>query len=184
MLVDWEHSAENEGSGHVPQVSYPQAEPFLAIDILYDRPWGYLYRYGLESFVYILVWAAVHYDLKNKKRADNVHPTLRCWVAGGMQDRGNAKDHYVNSPGSLTREGIEDAIKQEFKTVLDDYITPLLYLLSDAYASKVKLQRAKIPPTEYDYNICGGAITFEKFAEKIGKTARWDEDEGIEGSDA
>lgn len=38
--------------------------PFMAIDLLDETPPTHLYRHDLESLFYILVWAAVHFDIK------------------------------------------------------------------------------------------------------------------------
>jgi predicted N-acyltransferase len=103
--------------------------PFMAIDLLYARTWGHLYRYDLESCVYILVWGMVHYDLKVGQRVTKVHEALRGWVVGAM-----------NSRTSLARDQIHDAVQPKFAPFWEKYVEPLLELLSKL---QCQVQRAK-----------------------------------------
>ncbi|KAG5633706.1 hypothetical protein DXG03_006763, partial [Asterophora parasitica] len=52
----------------------------MAIDLLAAHTPEYLYRYDLESFFYILVWAALHYDFPCKTRASRVHWKVESWT--------------------------------------------------------------------------------------------------------
>ena len=86
--------------------------PFIAIDLLYVRTWGHLYRYNLKSFVYILVWAMVHYDLRMGNRANlkGVHEAFRGWVIGMTEECGSFRDTFMNSRTSLACNQIHDAV--------------------------------------------------------------------------
>jgi hypothetical protein len=46
---------------------------YLAIDLLKDNPPHHTYRHELESFFYVLLWTALHYDMV----ADVRHPTAK-----------------------------------------------------------------------------------------------------------
>ncbi|KAK0444800.1 hypothetical protein EV421DRAFT_1938948 [Armillaria borealis] len=55
---------------------------FMALDILKNvgTPVPHLYRHDLESFVYLLVWSGVHFDLKNGICCE-FDLVLKCWDA-------------------------------------------------------------------------------------------------------
>jgi hypothetical protein len=42
--------------------------PFMAIDRLDINPPAHLYRLDFESFLYILIWTTIQFDIANKKR--------------------------------------------------------------------------------------------------------------------
>ena len=45
---------------------------FMASDLVIEGLPVHLYRHDSELFFYILVWVAVHFDIKNKKRASTL----------------------------------------------------------------------------------------------------------------
>ncbi|TEB26062.1 hypothetical protein FA13DRAFT_1817090 [Coprinellus micaceus] len=53
-----------------------RAWPFMALDLVLPKPSAHWFRHDLESLFWILVWAALHYDLEAGAREDTVHPTL------------------------------------------------------------------------------------------------------------
>jgi hypothetical protein len=53
--------------------------PFMAYNLLADKPPVHIYQHDLESFFYILIWAAVHFDIKNKKGL-LTHTAFKLWV--------------------------------------------------------------------------------------------------------
>ncbi|KAK0207617.1 hypothetical protein IW262DRAFT_1281797 [Armillaria fumosa] len=65
--------------------------PFMALDILKNvgTPIPHLYRHDLESFVYLLVWSGVHFDLKNGT-CHEFDPVLKCWDAKIPSEFGRA----------------------------------------------------------------------------------------------
>ncbi|KAG5640282.1 hypothetical protein DXG03_009529 [Asterophora parasitica] len=75
ILSDWDLSART-GSSH-----HRDTYPFMAADLLAAHPLEHLYRYDLESFFYILFWAALHYDFPKKTRMSQLHPAVELWAA-------------------------------------------------------------------------------------------------------
>lgn len=182
LLNDWDMaSVWKNGVGDTITAAHHRTgtPPFMAIDLLRAELWGHLYRYELESFVYILVWAAVHYNLKAKTRAERVHKALINWVTGTLAARGKEKQGFVMIKNGDARNDFNDAVSKEFEPIVETIIDPLLDLLSMGYADKPTKKKAAT--TDYDYETCGGHITFHKFMKKIGKTPRWDKVEPDSG---
>ncbi|KAF8621877.1 hypothetical protein AX15_007434 [Amanita polypyramis BW_CC] len=67
--------------------------PFMALDLLdEDGPTPtHLYRHDLESFLWILIWAAVHYDIPNKKNLsasqNKIDEELKIWDEGTREQQ-------------------------------------------------------------------------------------------------
>ncbi|KAK0185078.1 hypothetical protein F5146DRAFT_1006126 [Armillaria mellea] len=76
VLNDWDNASEVEEEGTVMSCKTVQrtaTRPFMALDLLRTR--GHiLYRHVLESFLYMLAWAGLHYNLK--RRADDLSRTV------------------------------------------------------------------------------------------------------------
>lgn len=144
--------------------------PFMAIDLLEGlwsrKPCTHILRHELESFVYILIWAAVHYDLANKKRDHGVHPVLELWT-GSLRQNSNAK-HAVFFPGSHILVDIYEAAKPEFKDLINEWIEPLRKLFTTAKFSYYVLPKE----AQTDDETYGGQITFKKFMATINATPR------------
>ena len=74
--------------------------PFMARDLLVDEPPVHLYRHDLESpnrsdislkpFFHILVWASVHFDIRNKTSL-STHTALKRWDDDSLDDARSAK---------------------------------------------------------------------------------------------
>ncbi|TEB30727.1 hypothetical protein FA13DRAFT_1733148 [Coprinellus micaceus] len=121
LIIDWDMaSMQKSGRSDNPASANHRTGtlPFMAIDLLYARTWGHLYRYDLESCVYILVWGMVHYDLKVGQRVTKVHEART----------------------SLARDQIHDAVQPKFAPFWEKYVEPLLELLSKL---QCQVQRAK-----------------------------------------
>lgn len=167
VLIDWDNIDQGSEASNPTLIS---SEPYLAIDYLLAKPWGHLYRYELESFVYILVWAATHYNLKAKTRTERVHKSLTQWITGASSDRGKEKEFFVRIKNGSARNDWHDTVGEDFEPLADSVIEPLLDLLSGGYADKPN--RKKALQVDYDYITCGGHITFKTFMERIGHFQR------------
>lgn len=165
-VIDWDSVTLDTEKSHPAPVFCTRSQPLLAIDVLSDKPWGHLYRYDLEFLVYILVWAAVHYNLKTKTRSPWVHRSLVDWVIGSLDSRVIAKQSFVMVKNGLARENIYDAVSDDFEPIMDSVVDPLLDLLADGYADR---PRKKAPVADYDYVTYGDHITFNRFMETIHK---------------
>ncbi|TEB04037.1 hypothetical protein FA13DRAFT_1750716 [Coprinellus micaceus] len=84
VLIDWDHSVNPSEPNDLFGPAVVDVST-TAIDLLLGRPWSHLYRYQLESFFYILIWATIHYDLEQMKTLGSAHPALGGWVLRDMR---------------------------------------------------------------------------------------------------
>ncbi|KAJ3511100.1 hypothetical protein NMY22_g15761 [Coprinellus aureogranulatus] len=142
--------------------------PFMAIGLLMPkRPAQHWFRQELESMFYILIWAALHYNLKTGKRDKFVHESVAQWV-GSMHDNLSSK-MAICTPG---REGVHflyEGVKPEFKGLVEEWIEPLreLFIFARYDYSKTKKSDGQSDDSTYD-----GRITFKTFMKAINVTPR------------
>ncbi|KAF6743443.1 hypothetical protein DFP72DRAFT_827813 [Ephemerocybe angulata] len=155
--------------------------PFMALDIIYPttltvHPREHWYRHDLESFFWILVWAAIHYNLKEKTRDKEVHPSLVPWTSDDVHTHAFAKIAFLRPWDDRAKLAFDD-IKPGFEQVLEDWIVPLRKLIKDSREAYGVELESKAPSDTFDYSTCGGAFTFETFMATIKQTPRvWDDD--------
>ncbi|KJA21017.1 hypothetical protein HYPSUDRAFT_203397 [Hypholoma sublateritium FD-334 SS-4] len=126
-------------------------------------PTYHLYRHDLESFFYVLIWAATHFDLENGK-------LVKPLAASGLQYWGHSNAHLVYSAKSSLwdRDGLRPLAKsvhKQWDSVWMDWVIPLYHMFSDGHDAANAALRRGTP--NFDYDICGGWITFEKFIDAI-----------------
>ncbi|KAF8899477.1 hypothetical protein CPB84DRAFT_1847691 [Gymnopilus junonius] len=108
--------------------------PFMALDLLdvsEDR--GHAYRHDLESFFYILVWAAVHYDFKNKRRHTKTPQKLQKWLdhGGAYAEKKSFFDKAIGKKSEIYK-----SVVTEFKDVWNAWVIPLHHLFGDAISNQ------------------------------------------------
>ncbi|KAF8220408.1 hypothetical protein L208DRAFT_1333898 [Tricholoma matsutake] len=177
IVNDWDMASHLNATGEVPTSTARHRTgtvPFMARDLLVDEPPVHLYRHDLESFFYILVWAAVHFDIQNKMRLPT-HAALRVWDDDSLKIA-----HYAKSTLFLTYEGafshVFRHVRGEFSNVLDNWILPLWDLFREAIHSIPRPGRAG----DYDKDTLGGRITFHTFMTALGRVPRQPEDRRTE----
>ncbi|KAF5313573.1 hypothetical protein D9611_010172 [Ephemerocybe angulata] len=155
--------------------------PFMALDLIYPTTWHtvhpreHWYRHDLESFFYILVWAAIHYNLKEKTRDEEVHPSLVPWTSGDANTHAMAKYSFLR-PDDRAALAYRD-IKPGFEDVLKDWIRPLRKLIKASRESYGVALESETPSDVFDYSTCGGVLTFETFMAALKQTPRvWDDE--------
>ncbi|KAJ3512393.1 hypothetical protein NMY22_g15342 [Coprinellus aureogranulatus] len=171
VVNDWD-MAKFEGLNDTTLAAHHRTgtPPFMAIDLLYDMPWGHLYRYDLESLFYILVWAAIHYNLKKGMKTRKVQAAVKGWISNDMDQNADAKTLFFSAVPKHSKQ-VFNAIQPEFREIKDELIMPLYYLFSDALASRASALSRNKPG--YNYETCGDQLTFETFMEAIKATPRW-----------
>ncbi|KAF6744825.1 hypothetical protein DFP72DRAFT_857003 [Ephemerocybe angulata] len=98
---------------------------FMAFDLLYGAAKVHYFRHDLESFFYILVWAAFHYNLEARTKDEVPHEQVAKWLG--------TKEDIVASKRQLMEDNdVVDHVKEEWKGVLEEWIKPLRALLSNA----------------------------------------------------
>ena len=133
-------------------------------------PKYHLYRYDLESFLYILIWAATHYELDTGvRRRTPQFSQLVQWEDPNLDAVMAAKQKLFSSHAYLALLKRGSVIKQ-WSGLWDDWIKPLVSMFQDGFFAADAAGKAEDP--DFDYESCGGRITFAKFMSTIGETPR------------
>ncbi|RXW17820.1 hypothetical protein EST38_g8038 [Candolleomyces aberdarensis] len=168
VLNDWDLASRTDHLGFVP---YPDSirrrgtHIFMAIDFLIPakRPVEHFYRHDLESFFYILIWVAIHYNFETKA-PDPVHPLVKSWTEDSEK---NALSKLRILRDDASAQEIFAHVKPEFSGVLEDWVKPLRGLLWDAVKSEDEAESIDYYLPSYD-----GLLTFETFMNAIQVTPR------------
>ena len=137
---------------------------FLATELLAQNTKHY-YRHDLESFFYVLIWACVHYDLKEKHR-DSVNPYegIKGWLYKDTAEL--TKTRLIYDWDAFMR--IDSLVKSDFQDLFSEWVVPLRKLFQTALESI-----PEDPAGEgYDLRTCNGILTFEGFMNAIGVAPR------------
>ena len=168
ILNDWDMASQLTEKGEVPNSAALHRTgtlPFMARDLLRSPPPPHYYRHDLESFFYILIWAAVHYDLENQIRK----PVSKMMVLWDDQVHAlTSKSHLFASSG-LGHDFLNDLMKlmgKEFDEIKLKWILPLHKLFDRAFRSVPDDDQPEY--ATYDYETCNGQITFATFMGTIG----------------
>ncbi|KAG6844041.1 hypothetical protein H0H87_010365 [Tephrocybe sp. NHM501043] len=175
ILNDWDLASEVEDDNEI-RVSNANHRtgtlPFMARDLLVNDPPLHLYRHDLESFFYILIWAALHYDFAagTKISSDQVSIT-RTWNDDVFRRNRSAKNDFLKE-----RKRLDEVIASARKGCepLIPWITSIwrLFFIAeraepiDGYDNEVAV--------EWDNVTLGGHLTFETFMKALGRKPRDD----------
>ena len=171
IVNDWDMASHLDSvTGEVPTSTARHRTgtiPFMAIDLLSADPPVHLYRHDLESFFYILVWAAIHFDIPSKKRL-RTHPDLEEWDDDSLRKARKSKIAMISWHSEAT-ELIFDNVREEFSGVLANWILPLWRLFNSAFnlRQEISFQDHAEP---YDNETLGGRITFHTFMATLKRT--------------
>jgi hypothetical protein len=141
--------------------------PFMAMELLHKNPPAHLYRHDLESFFYILIWAAIHYDIPHKKHLS----TTNLYIAGWDSDLHTSsmnKSSFFFDP--ITRREILSAIRPEFKELETQWIQPLTLLFQ--LGKQFNNYPGLAPVQPYDPTTYGGQVTLQTFMAALGREPR------------
>ncbi|KAF5313574.1 hypothetical protein D9611_010171 [Ephemerocybe angulata] len=188
ILKDWDTSPIPKIPARLSPTYIPAGTPiFMAREMLapfVSNP-THWYRHNLEAFFYILVWAAVHYDMELKTRDEDVHPSLRYWALNENDASYNLQSIAI-SKLTFVVPGISNLAtlafrfirrKPGFEPLLEEWILPLRKLLNKARKSieegLVESEEGLVESTpQYDHSTCGGQLTFETFMATLGIQAQ------------
>ncbi|KAJ2936309.1 hypothetical protein H1R20_g782, partial [Candolleomyces eurysporus] len=171
VLNDWDMASPVDDNGLVISTAADHCtgtRPFIAIDLLLKPDAPHYYRHDAESFVYILVWGAIHYDLENQIRMPP-NPHVRYWLSDDDIINHNHKTSFLMS--DHLAETIFAQVRPEFHGVLEEWIKPLRLMLkqarfSDNFLSTAE-QKAAFNKVTYE-----DQLTFEAFMKAIGEEPR------------
>jgi hypothetical protein len=141
--------------------------PFMAMELLHESPPPHLYRHDLESFFYILVWAAVHYDIAKKTRHHVTNKYIAKWDSDMRTSRGEKGLFFHDQ---VDRAKILSSVREEFKALEVEWIQPLVELFS---LGKIFHDAPRFCPVQpYDPTTYGGQVTFQTFMAALGREPR------------
>ncbi|KAK0457399.1 uncharacterized protein EV420DRAFT_1271713, partial [Desarmillaria tabescens] len=168
ILNDWDNASEVEEDGTVMSSKALQrtgTRPFTALDLLVTNTPSHLYCHDLESFLYILVWAGLHYNLKDRQRQIKDHPAVMNWDAQDLERAHDAKNFFPTMWPYYQR--IITGFNDEFRPLIPGWIDPLRQMFGRAVREKDDTEAKAMvfgQQDAYDNATCNGQITFENMA--------------------
>ncbi|TFY73850.1 hypothetical protein EWM64_g10162 [Hericium alpestre] len=154
---------------------------FMALDLLKEDLPRHMYRHDLESFIYILIWCAMHFYLRGNKQS--LHPLLKPWTEGTWED---IYDRKVKRFSRLVNiDPLISAVQPAFEPLVQKWILPLCNLLMEVQSQILERENNHI---RFKWNMMsetesmphqaeqdawnetqGGLMTFENFMKAIGE---------------
>ncbi|TFY76635.1 hypothetical protein EWM64_g7376 [Hericium alpestre] len=138
VLNDWDLSEDvaerkQDGSQKHPAARHRTGTaPFMALELLYEKLPCHLYCHDLKSFVWILIWCALHFDLQGCEKP--LLPVVKSWTRGDWKDIQGHKMNLLTGQ----REGLRKLyakINPAFAEIVKSWIIPLVNMPSKAYAA-------------------------------------------------
>ncbi|KAG9217707.1 hypothetical protein CCMSSC00406_0003604 [Pleurotus cornucopiae] len=115
--------------------------PFMALELLDKVPPVHLYRHDLESLFYVLIWAAVHYNIGDTvPYLHQVDPELEKWT-GNYEDARAAKTLFYENT-----EPVMQRIRPAMIPLRAIWIKPLCDLFQKSRANARILRAAQAQP--------------------------------------
>ncbi|KAF5383652.1 hypothetical protein D9615_003843 [Tricholomella constricta] len=175
ILTDWDMASEVEDSDQILLSTATHRTgtiPFMAVDLLVvnPRPPPHLFRHDLESFFYILVWAAFYYDFDKKEcrsTEPSTQPPLERWNNADLEVCANAKFRIISEP--VVKDQLFALVPPEGQSLLP-WMNSVWELFWDANHSRMMNQRR--PQADWDVKTSGGFLTFQRFMEALGRKPR------------
>ncbi|GLB43284.1 hypothetical protein LshimejAT787_1301850 [Lyophyllum shimeji] len=165
ILNDWDMASYVENNNEIKLSTRTGTVPFMARDLLTDGdPPPHLYRHDLESFYYILVWAALHYDFERKERHGTIQE-VKNWNAERYLTARAAKISFITHDDM--RDTIFSCVRPDCQALLP-WLNSVGDLFDDGYMAWKKERKSP----GWDNDTLGGHITFENFMAALGRTPR------------
>lgn len=141
--------------------------PFMALDLLKSTYHSHCFRHDLESMFYVLIWAALHYNLKMKTRDATVHPSIVEWTR-------TSAINWQSKAALFTYEAypVDDvyaAVKPEFVSLVKEWIEPIRELFIESRYFHAKMRKEGKQGDESTYS---GTLTFKSYMAAIQATPR------------
>ncbi|TFY66120.1 hypothetical protein EVG20_g4966 [Dentipellis fragilis] len=129
---------------------------FMAMELLADNPPIHVYRHDLESFFWILVWAALHFNLNGDQRP--VNPLVYSWTEGSWDTMASAK-REVLGPKFLD---YISAITPAFRLLINEWIWPLRKLFFDYEDARRTRERRALRDLDPSLRVTGNKVEERK----------------------
>ena len=171
ILNDWDmaKSVEEMDDSLTAAHHRTTSTPFLAVHRLSRTDLPHFYRFDLESFFYVLIWAAIHYNLKAGTREATVNRTLVPWTQG-LRKNWSHKLILMSMGGRVVMGDICNEVKPEFESLKKEWIEPLYEHLTDAQGDYDHELRKEIITKDYKLDSLNGHLTFKSFMNAMGYT--------------
>ncbi|TFY79273.1 hypothetical protein EWM64_g4737 [Hericium alpestre] len=179
LLNDWDAAklVPADETHHIPSAHQRTGTaPFVAIDLLCEDPPPHLYRHSLESYMYIFIWCAIHFNL-NGSQAQCIHKAVEGWVHGTWAIIGSQKGQFFASQAAQYRKSIYDAITPAFRPV-QKWIQRLVLMFNDGIRARMDrtdiIERLELEddveaPEAWNEDTLDETVTYEKFMAAIGE---------------
>jgi hypothetical protein len=175
IVADWDLASLIDDQGEVI-VSHTQHRtgtiPFMSKELLTSDPPLHKYWHDLESFLYILLWAGVHFDLETHQHLPS-HPKFARWNDEDLDVARVLKADFFKKPSAyyaMIRPELAD---------LAMWISALKRLINDANlavesGTTEKWDRSqKILVISSPIELFEQRITFKSFLSAIGRVPRF-----------
>ncbi|KAK7439850.1 hypothetical protein VKT23_017422 [Stygiomarasmius scandens] len=161
VFHDWDIYSTNDPQNcrySSPEKDLPNAygfQPFLALDMCHRQPpTEHLYRHHLESFLYVLFWAALHYHFDG---------TSKPYLDGAVVSWWGPTRSFSNIRYQKERlfDGRLDRMLEYYGLTpqLRDWLKPVFNLFARAFNER----SCNIGKNSWDDSTMGGRLTFERF---------------------
>jgi len=139
--------------------------PFMALELVDNDETEpvHLYRHDLESFFYILIWAATHYDFESQTKKDTP-AVMRDWLSPDTA----AEMKRKLTTGFHFKSAITPLVLAPFEELWETWVVPLRVLFGQAFHDRTYGESKK----GFDNTTINGQVTFEKFMAAMGETPR------------
>jgi hypothetical protein len=177
IVADWDLASLIDDQGEVI-ISHTQHRtgtiPFMSNELLTSDPPLHKYWHDLESFLYILLWAAVHFDLETHQHLPP-HPKFVKW---NDEDQDSARSKKVDFLKNPEKSHYYDMLRPELQD-LADWIEALRMLINDADSAvesgtiRKRGVGQKTFVTSRPVELFEQRITFKSFMSAIGRVPRF-----------
>ncbi|KAJ3526148.1 hypothetical protein NMY22_g10280 [Coprinellus aureogranulatus] len=167
VLNDWDMAKYVQGGcdGPTPGIYGTGTPPFMARDFLRGHQLRcqttHYFRHDLKPLFYVLIWASIHYNLRQGTRDTEIHRVLAGWTKD-VDCNMAAKTGFMTG-GSQEENTVLDAVKPEFAQVAKEWIKPLRRLFKTAIFFGTEDEE----DGSYDPSTYNGHLTFKKFMDAI-----------------
>ncbi|KAJ3753838.1 hypothetical protein EV360DRAFT_2983, partial [Lentinula raphanica] len=168
VLCDWDLSSAVDDDGVVISSNATHRTgtyPFLATELLTDKPPVHLYRHDLESFFYILIWAGLHYSFSDEGAKYLVKDEVKIWM--DAEHHGQAQDNklaMITGVGSIANRVFQQ-FHPDFQPLVEQWVIPLWQFFRSAFLKA----DTSVPSFGFDTAIASEFLTFENFMEALGE---------------
>ncbi|KAJ3713741.1 hypothetical protein DFJ43DRAFT_1034217, partial [Lentinula guzmanii] len=179
VLCDWDLSSAVDDDGVVVTSSNATHRtgtyPFLATDLLAEKPPVHLYRHDLESFFYILIWAGLHYSFDGEAAKYHVHDEVKVWMDAGRHIDARKDKKSLILGARENAKHVFDHFHPDFKPLVKQWVRPLWKLFRcafkkadrcenpDDFDSSADSDSSRGSHASFDNITLGGTLTFENF---------------------